>query len=158
MRFFLSPTSPPRCSISASVAWFWRGSSPTRAPDNVGGAYALPVIVLLTALVAAGALFLSATQVRFRDVGIAVPLLLYLWLFSTPVGYPLSWVPAAYRSYRFLLNPMTGIVEGFRGAIIHGVGATGAADAGGAGAGGGDSAAVSYLVFKRAEATMADVI
>jgi lipopolysaccharide transport system permease protein len=118
--------------------------------------YALPVIVLLTTLVAAGAFLLSATQVRFRDVGIAVPLLLYLWLFATPVGYPLSSVPAAYQSW-FLLNPMTGIVESFRGAIVHGTAP--------------DlqllivptiAAAVllpaSYAVFKRVETTMADVI
>jgi len=65
-------------------------------------------------------------------------------------------VPAAYRSW-FLLNPMTGIVEGFRGAIIHGVApdlrmlavpALAAAIL----------LPVSYLVFKRVEATMADVI
>jgi lipopolysaccharide transport system permease protein len=125
-------------------------------PVTWAALYAVPVIVLLTALVAAGALFLSATQVRFRDVGIAVPLLLYLWLFSTPVGYPLSSVPAAYQSW-FLLNPMTGIVEGFRGAIVHGVApemrmlavpALAAAIL----------LPVSYLVFKRVEATMADVI
>jgi lipopolysaccharide transport system permease protein len=118
--------------------------------------YALPVIALLTALVAAGGFLLSATQVRYRDVGIAVPLFIYLWLFSTPVGYPLSSVPAAYRSW-FLLNPMTGIVESFRGAILHGS----APDA--------RLLAVpvlaaviglpaAYAVFKRVESTMADVI
>ena len=118
--------------------------------------YALPVVVLLTALVTAGAFLLSATQVRFRDVGIAVPLLLYLWLFSTPVGYPLSAVPSAYRWW-LLLNPMTGVVEGFRRAIVHGA----APDV--------RLLAVpllaavillptAYVVFKRVEATMADVI
>ncbi len=93
---------------------------------------------------------------RFREVELRVPLLLYLCLFSTPFGYPLSSVPAAYQSW-FLLNPMTGIVEGFRGAIIHGVApelrmlpvpALAAAIL----------LPVSYLVFKRVEATMADVI
>ena len=118
--------------------------------------WAIPVIVVLTALIAAGAFLLSATQVRFRDVGIAVPLLLYLWLFATPVGYPLSSVPAAYRPW-FLLNPMTGIVESFRGAIVHGVvpdprllivPAIAA----------GILLPAAYLAFKRVETTMADVI
>ncbi len=118
--------------------------------------YALPVIVLLAGLVAASGFLLSATHVKYRDVGIAVPLILYLWLFATPVGYPLSSVPAAYRSW-FLLNPMTGIVESFRGAILHGS----APDA--------QLLAVplvavvillpaAYAIFKRVETTMADVI
>jgi lipopolysaccharide transport system permease protein len=118
--------------------------------------YALPVIVLLAGLVAAGGFLLSAIHVRYRDVGIAVPLILYLWLFATPVGYSLSSVPAAYRPW-FLLNPMTGIVESFRGAILHGS----APDV--------RLLAVplvavvvllpaAYAIFKRVETTMADVI
>ena len=118
--------------------------------------WALPVVVVLAAFATAGAFLLSALQVRFRDVGIAVPLLLYLWLFSTPIGYPLSSVPAAYRPW-FLLNPMTGIVESFRRAIVHGMRPEL------------DMLAlpvlaaavllpISYVVFKRIESTMADVI
>jgi lipopolysaccharide transport system permease protein len=117
---------------------------------------ALPVLLLLAALVTAAAFLLSAIQVRFRDVGIAVPLILYLWMFSTPVAYPLSAVPKSYQPW-FLLNPMTGIVESFRGAVIHGaplewhVLIVPAA-----------SAVVllplAYAFFKSAEATMADVI
>jgi lipopolysaccharide transport system permease protein len=118
--------------------------------------YALPVLLLLTALVTAAGFVLAAAQVHFRDVGIAVPLLLYLWLFSTPIGYPLSAVPASYRAW-FLLNPMTGIVEGFRDAILRGVAP--------------DlrllmvPAAITivllpigYGLFKRVESTMADVV
>ena len=118
--------------------------------------YAVPVIIVLTALVTAGAFLLSAAQVRFRDVGIAIPLVLYLWLFATPVGYPLSSVPEGYRSW-FLLNPMTGIVESFRGAVIHGT----APDAGVLGVpaiAAGILLPLAYVIFKRVEATMADVI
>jgi lipopolysaccharide transport system permease protein len=127
-----------------------------RHPVTWAALYAIPVLVLLIALVTAGGFLLSAAQVRFRDVGIAVPLILYLWLFSTPVGYPLSSVPAAYRPW-FLLNPMTGIVEGFRDAIVHGtapdvrllvIPALAA----------GILLPVAYVIFKRVEATMADVI
>ena len=93
---------------------------------------------------------------RYRDVGLAVPLILYLWLFATPIAYPLSAAPAAYRTW-FLLNPMTGVVEGFRAAVLHGAAPEAALLAIPA------VAAIAllpteYLVFKRVEATMADVI
>ena len=125
-------------------------------PVTWAALYAVPVIVVLTALVTAGAFILSATQVRFRDVGIAVPLILYLWLFATPVGYPLSSVPEAYRSW-FLLNPMTGIVESFRAAVIHGTPPDSGVLAVPAIAAG-ILLPLAYLIFKRVEATMADVI
>ena len=125
-------------------------------PLSTGMLYACPVIVILTALVAAGGFLVSATQVRFRDVGIAVPLVLYLWLFATPVGYPLSSVPPGYRFW-FLLNPMTGIVESFRSAVLHGTAPDPALLAAPA------LAALillpsAYVIFKRVETTMADVI
>jgi len=118
--------------------------------------YALPILLVLTALVTGFAFLLSAVQVHFRDVGIALPLLLYLWMFSTPIAYPLSAVPAAYRSW-FLLNPMTGMVESFRRSVIHGVPPDPRVLAYPA------VAAVlllplSYVFFKRVETTMADVI
>jgi lipopolysaccharide transport system permease protein len=118
--------------------------------------YALPVLAVLTALVTASAFLLSAIQVRFRDVGIAMPLILYLWMFSTPVAYPLSAVPQAYRTW-FLLNPMTGIVESFRRAVLHGAPPEGHLLAVPV-----ITTAVllpaAYVFFKRIEATMADVI
>jgi lipopolysaccharide transport system permease protein len=118
--------------------------------------YALPVLVVLTALVTASAFLLSALQVRFRDVGLAIPLILYLWMFSTPIAYPLSAVPGAYRAW-FLLNPMTGIVESFRRAIVHGAAPELQVIAVPM-----IAAAVllplSYAFFKRIESTMADEI
>ncbi len=118
--------------------------------------YAVPVLLLLTALVVASAFLLSAIQVRFRDAGLAVPLVLYLWMFSTPVAYPLSAVPEAYRGW-FLLNPMTGIVESFRRAVVHAAAPEPEVLAVPA------IAAIillplAYGFFKRVEATMADVI
>jgi len=118
--------------------------------------YAIPVALLLTGLVTGAAFLLSAIQVRFRDVGLAVPLVLYLWMFSTPIAYPLSAVPESYRAW-FLLNPMTGIVESFRRAVVHGVTpelhmlALPAAAAA-------VLLPVAYAFFKRVETTMADVI
>jgi len=125
-------------------------------PMTWAALYAVPILVILAALVTAGAFLLSALQVRFRDVGIAVPLVIYLWLFATPIGYPLSAVPAGYRDW-FLLNPMTGIVESFRRAVIHGA----APDAQLLAAPALLAAIllpVSYAIFRRVDATMADVI
>src|ERR1700730_8356416 len=80
-----------------------------------------PLLVLLAVLcgVAIG-LWLGALNVRYRDVGVLVPLLTQLWMYATPVVYPLSLVKEKWpRLYPlFFLNPMTGIVEGFRWAIL----------------------------------------
>jgi lipopolysaccharide transport system permease protein len=80
-----------------------------------------PLLVLLAVLcgVAIG-LWLGALNVRYREVGVLVPLLTQLWMYATPVVYPLSLVKEKWpRLYPlFFLNPMTGIVEGFRWAIL----------------------------------------
>jgi len=64
-------------------------------------------------------LFGSALNVFARDVRLAVPLLVQLWLFLTPVMYPLSSVPDGMREW-YLLNPMTGMVESFRRILVYG--------------------------------------
>jgi len=94
--------------------------------------------------------------VRFRDIGVAMPLLLQLWMFATPVVYPLSAVPQRFRGW-YVLNPLVGVIENFRRVVLQGV----APDS--------QSLAISaivaaillpltYLYFKHVEATMADVI
>jgi lipopolysaccharide transport system permease protein len=118
--------------------------------------YAVPIIFVLTLFVSAMALLLSALQVRWRDIGIALPLLLQVWMFATPVAYPLSAVPERLRQL-YMLNPMAGIVENFRRAILHGS----APDLRSLGMAGLISFALllaSYVYFKRVEATMADTI
>jgi lipopolysaccharide transport system permease protein len=82
------------------------------------GLLALPVFVLLGVLTAfAVSLWLSALSVRYRDVGVVVPFLLQLWMFASPVAYPSSMVPAQWRLlYGF--NPMSGVIDGFRWAIL----------------------------------------
>jgi lipopolysaccharide transport system permease protein len=75
----------------------------------------LTLIALVTAVgVGAG---LGAINVRFRDVRAVMPLLVQLWLFLTPVAYPASLAPAAWRPL-LALNPMTGVVEGYRWALL----------------------------------------
>jgi len=118
--------------------------------------YAIPIFILLTALATAFSLFLSAMQVRFRDIGVAMPLLLQLWMFATPVVYPLSAVPQRFRGL-YALNPLVGVIENFRRVVLQGVqpdfhsltiSAIVAAIL----------LPLTYLYFKRVEATMADVI
>jgi lipopolysaccharide transport system permease protein len=118
--------------------------------------YAIPILVLLTMLATAFSLIFSVIQVRFRDVGVAMPLLLQLWMFASPVVYPLSAVPAHLRGF-YALNPMVGVIENFRRVMLQGT----TPDFYSLGI----SALVAaillpaaYLYFKRVEATMADII
>src|SRR5438309_1078706 len=62
-------------------------------------------------------LLTSATNVFYRDVGPVVTIALQLWLFLTPVAYPLSSVPQKYRLF-FALNPLTAIIEGTRASLV----------------------------------------
>jgi lipopolysaccharide transport system permease protein len=80
--------------------------------------WALPVFVVLAALTAlAVGLWLSALNVRYRDVRHAVPFLVQFWLFVTPVAYSSSLVPVRWRAW-YALNPMVGVVDGFRWALL----------------------------------------
>lgn len=135
--------------FAALAAWY-------DSPFTREALHLLPVVLLLAAWTLAVSLILSAAQVRWRDVGVGLPLGLQLWLFASPVIYPLSAVPDGWRPW-YLLNPMAGVISAFRDGLLHGVQP--------------DPvplryAAVvtacllpaAYLFFKRAEATMADVI
>jgi lipopolysaccharide transport system permease protein len=81
----------------------------------------LPVLIFLVTLLALGAgMWLSALNVKYRDVRFALPFLIQLWMYVTPVIYPVSFIPENWRILRslLLLNPMTGIVENFRAALF----------------------------------------
>jgi lipopolysaccharide transport system permease protein len=133
-----------------------------RIPLGVQALWVVPIVLVMMAFALAVSLFLSALQVRFRDVAVGLPLLLQLWMFATPVIYPLSavtgsnrlpdWVKAVYRA-----NPTVGIVENFRRVILQGLPPDFASF--------GSAVAVTlvllplgYAFFKRTEATMADFI
>jgi lipopolysaccharide transport system permease protein len=118
--------------------------------------WAIPIVVVLTMLATAFSLFFSVIQVRFRDVGVAMPLLLQGWMFASPVVYPLSAVPQRLRRV-YDLNPLVGVIENFRRVVLQGVGPDY------------HSLGVSllmvvlllplaYLYFKRVESTLADII
>jgi len=79
---------------------------------------ALPLLVFVAIISAMGIAFcLSAIDARYRDVRYTLPFLTQLWFFVTPVVYPISLVPEAWR-WLYALNPMVGVVEGFRWALL----------------------------------------
>lgn len=77
----------------------------------------LPLVALITALALGFGIWLSAVNVRYRDVRYALSFLVQIWLFVSPVIYPSSVVPEEWR-WVMVLNPMTGIVEGFRASLF----------------------------------------
>lgn len=78
----------------------------------------LPLWTLLALATALGVgLWLSALNVRYRDVRYTVPFVTSLWMYATPVAYASSMVPAAWRPI-YALNPMVGVIEGFRWALL----------------------------------------
>ena len=74
-------------------------------------------VALATAAAAGTGLWLSALNVRFRDIGYVTPFLIQIWFFATPVVYPSSLLPARWR-FLYGLNPMAGSIEGFRWALL----------------------------------------
>lgn len=84
-------------------------------------AAALLVVPLLAVVMVATAsgvgFFLAALNIQYRDVRQAIPFLIQVWMFASPIVYPLSLVPAEYRPL-YALNPMTGVVTGFRSVLL----------------------------------------
>ena len=94
------------------ILMFWYGITPTAAVLTI------PAFLLfaVTTALAAG-LWLSALNVKYRDVRYTIPFLTQFWLFATPVAYSSTLVPARWRAL-YGLNPMAGVVEGFRWALF----------------------------------------
>lgn len=79
---------------------------------------ALPLFALIAFAAALGVCSaLAALNVRYRDVRYIVPFAVQLWLFATPVAYPITLLPAPWRTL-VAINPMVGVVEGFRWAVL----------------------------------------
>jgi lipopolysaccharide transport system permease protein len=78
----------------------------------------LPVLVILTAALAMGVgMWLSALNVKYRDIRFALPFLIQLWMFVSPIIFPTSLLPQKWR-WALALNPLTGIIEGYRSSIF----------------------------------------
>lgn len=78
----------------------------------------LPLFIMLVVLLGLGlGVWASALNVKYRDVGMVLPVLIQLWMFASPVVYPSSLVPGKYK-WLYDLNPMVGILEGFRASLF----------------------------------------
>ncbi|GAB4196584.1 MAG: ABC transporter permease [Roseiflexaceae bacterium] len=118
----------------------------------------LPLFLLLALVTAMGVgLWLSALNVQFRDVRYVVPFLVQIWLFATPIAYPSTLITNPLWRALYGLNPMVGVVEGFRWALLGSDSPPGLLLAGSV------LAALLLLVsgalyFRRMERTFADVV
>jgi lipopolysaccharide transport system permease protein len=82
------------------------------------GVVFLPLFIIVALLTALGVgVWLSALNVKYRDIGLAVPFFVQVWLFASPVAYATSLVPEEWR-WAYGLNPMVGVIEGFRWALL----------------------------------------
>ncbi len=94
------------------VMIFYYGLSPT------GALWTIPFFVLLAGVSAlAVGLWLSALNVQYRDVRYTIPFITQFWLLASPVAYSISLVPEPWR-WLYALNPMAGVIEGFRWALL----------------------------------------
>jgi lipopolysaccharide transport system permease protein len=90
----------------------WYGITPT---SNIVWLAPLILLALVTAL--GVGLWFSALNVLYRDIQYIVPFLVQVWLYTTPIVYPSSLVPPSWRTL-YAINPMVGVVEGFRWALL----------------------------------------
>ncbi len=82
-------------------------------------ALAIPLLALLMIFTACGTgMILAALNAKYRDIQYTIPFLLQLWMFTSPIVYPASMVPERFRLV-YALNPMTGVIEGFRAALLN---------------------------------------
>jgi lipopolysaccharide transport system permease protein len=77
----------------------------------------VPFLLLAIAAALAVGLWLAPLNARYRDVGHTIPFLTQVWLYASPVAYPLSLVPEHWRTV-YAMNPMVGVIEGFRWAVL----------------------------------------
>jgi lipopolysaccharide transport system permease protein len=95
-----------------AVMMIWFGVTPTLS------LLLLPLLVVLTALLATGVgMWMSALNVKYRDIRYALPFCIQLWMFASPIIYPVTIVPEKWR-WALALNPMTGIIDGYRAALF----------------------------------------
>lgn len=79
-----------------------------------------PIVFIQVTLMAGMSLFLAGVNVFYRDVRFVIPLVIQVWMFASPVIYPLSLVPEKWRAL-YMLNPMAGIIDSYRRALLQGV-------------------------------------
>jgi len=118
--------------------------------------WAVPIVVIVLMLALGVCFFTSALEVWRRDIRSLVALVAQVWFYATPIVYPLSQVPEGWRWVSYV-NPMTGIVEGFKSAVLYGR----TPDLGLLAIAAGSAAVLlvlGHLFFRRAERFFADII
>jgi homopolymeric O-antigen transport system permease protein len=92
---------------------FWFNISPTWT-----GLLMLPIFLIMALATAlAVGLWLSPLNVKYRDINIVIPVIVQLWMYASPIVYPVSLVPETWR-FLYGLNPMAGVINGFRWALL----------------------------------------
>lgn len=133
------------------IMMVWYRVTPSRAIAT------LPLFLCLAVCTALGvSLWLSALNVRYRDVGHAIPFLVQFWMYASPVAYPLSLVPKRWHAL-YSLNPMVAVIEGFRRGLL----GTGSPEPGPILIGIGVALVLllsGLVFFKRMERSFADVV
>lgn len=123
-----------------------------------GGLWTLPLFLLLTITTALGVgLWLAALNVAYRDVGYVTPFVVQAWMYASPVAYSATLIPKGWGQLAYGLNPMAGVIQGFRWAVLGaGEPASGLLAI---------SVGISFVVllsgilyFRRMERTFADVV
>jgi lipopolysaccharide transport system permease protein len=118
--------------------------------------YVVPILLIQIIFTLGICFFASALNVYYRDIRYALPLLIQLWMYASPIIYPMSQVPDHLKTF-YLLNPMAGIMDGYRNVLVKGL-APEFYYVGIAAAGAIILFVLGYLYFKRIEMTFADVI
>ncbi len=113
----LASVVPGLVDFAFGLAFFFGLSWWFREPLHLSAVFILPLLLLMIVLVLGLSFWLGIINVKYRDVSQALPFLVQVWMFATPIVYPLSVVPEKYRPF-VALNPMTGIIEGFRSALF----------------------------------------
>jgi len=121
-------------------------------------AVTLPLFLLLALVTAAGGgLWLAALHVAYRDVGYVTPFVVQAWMYASPVAYSATLIPGGLAEYAYWLNPMAGVVQGFRWAVL----GTGPPDLGLLAISTGTAFILllsGLFYFRRMERTFADVV
>lgn len=91
-----------------------------KIPITLNALYLAPILILQIMFILGISLLASAINVYYRDVRYTIPLLIQLWMYASPVIYPVSIVPAHFRAL-YMLNPMAPIIDGYRRVLILGV-------------------------------------
>lgn len=88
-----------------------------RTGITVNVLFLIPLVLLTTLLAIAVGMWISAINVKYRDVKFAMPFVVQIWMYLSPVAYPASVVPAKWRTF-YTLNPFVGIIGGYRAALF----------------------------------------